>query len=135
MECLKSLILKLNLKRLMIENPKAFTMLLEWCDDEADTLEGYKLRDMYFFDEVFDGLTESELIDMQGNGFNRNHKYFYTDDGGYIFSINEKNYSTIIENHPYILDDLMEWLTETAERYGVEIERFVQALKNVARSK
>lgn len=112
-----------HLKRLMIENPKAFAMLLEWCDDETDTLEGYRLRNMDCFDDVFDGLSETDLNDMQGNGFNRNDKYFYTNDGGYVFSLNEKDYSAIVYNHPFILNDLIEWLTDLAEWYGVEIER------------
>ena len=79
-----------HLKLLMEKNPKVFAMLLEWCDDETDTLEGYRLRNMDCFNEVFDGLTESEKFDLQCVGFNRSDKYFYTNEQGYVFSINEK---------------------------------------------
>ena len=113
-----------HLKHLMKTDPKLFATLLEWYDDETQGgLEGYRLRNMEDFNSTFDGLTQSELIEMQGYHFNKNDKYFYTNDGGYVFSLNEKNYNSIIENHPFILNDLIEWLTDTAEWYGVEIER------------
>lgn len=113
-----------HLKRLMTSDPKLFATLLEWYDNETDGgLECYRLRNMDCFDDVFDGLSEADLNDMYGYHFDRNDKYFYTTDGGYVISINEKDYSSIIYNHPFILNDLIEWLTDLAEWYGVEIER------------
>ncbi len=113
-----------HLKYLMKTDPKLFATLLEWYDDETDGgLECYRLRNMEDFNSTFDGLTETEVLDMQGYGFDRKHKYFYTEESGYAFSVNEKDYSTIINNHPFILNDLIEWLTDMAEWNGVEIER------------